>query len=103
MKQHPGTPVVITSARASRSDDIRRRQQRYLLSMGIRTVCFVLAVVTSGPLRWVFFAGALVLPYIAVVVANASTRRETLSSTPHFTDDSRALEGPRDEQPEERG
>ena len=94
MKEQPGAAVVITSARTSRSDDISRRQQRYLLSMGVRTACFVLAVVTSGPLRWVFFAAAVVLPYVAVVVANISTRRETLSSAPYFTDDARALEGP---------
>lgn len=96
MKEQPGAAAVITSVRASRSDDIRRRQQRYLLSMGIRTVCFVLAVVSSGPLRWVFFTAAVVLPYIAVVVANTSTRRETLSSAPYFTDNARALEGPPD-------
>ena len=61
----------ITAARPSLSDDIRSRQFRYLVSMSIRTACFVLAIVTSGPLRWVFFAGAVVLPYVAVVLANA--------------------------------
>ncbi len=96
MKEQPGAAAVITSARTSRSDDIRRRQQRYLVSMGVRTVCFVLAVVSSGPLRWGFFTAAVVLPYVAVVVANTSTRRETLSSAPYFTDDARALEGPPD-------
>jgi hypothetical protein len=39
--------------------------------MTIRTICFVLAVVTGGPIRWVFVSAALVLPYIAVVMANA--------------------------------
>jgi hypothetical protein len=39
--------------------------------MSIRTLCFVLAVVVHGPLRWVFVSAALVLPYIAVVMANA--------------------------------
>ncbi len=45
----------------------------------------------------VFFTAAVVLPYVAVVVANTSTRRETLSSAPYFTDDARALEGPPDD------
>jgi hypothetical protein len=45
--------------------------RRYLISMSIRTACFVLAVVVHGPMRWVFVAFALVLPYIAVVMANA--------------------------------
>jgi Flp pilus assembly protein TadB len=69
--QHPDAPVSITTARASRSAEIKHRQNRYLLSMGIRTACFVGAVVTSGVLRWVLVAGAFFLPYIAVVMANA--------------------------------
>ena len=75
MNQHPDQPVVITSARMSHSEDLRRRQRRYLVSMGIRTVCFVLAIVASGPLRWSLVAGAIFLPYVAVVLANATDRR----------------------------
>ena len=75
MTQQHDAPVSITTARDSRSDDIRRRQIKYLVSMGIRTVCFVLAVVFSGPLRWVFVAAAFALPYFAVVLANAADSR----------------------------
>lgn len=75
MNQHPDQPVNITSARVSHSEDLRRRQMRYLFSMGVRTACFVLAIVTTGPLRWVLVAGAVFLPYVAVVLANASDRR----------------------------
>jgi len=75
MSQHDETPVSITSARTSHSADIRRRQTRYLISMAIRTICFVLAVVLSGPMRWVMVTGAFVLPYFAVVVANAADGR----------------------------
>ena len=40
--------------------------------MSLRTLCFVGAVLVGrGWLRWVLIAGALVLPYIAVVMANA--------------------------------
>jgi hypothetical protein len=60
----------ITGARPGTSVDVDRRMHRYLFSMGIRTVCFVGAVVASGPLRWVLLICALVLPYIAVVIAN---------------------------------
>ncbi|MGI8577824.1 MAG: DUF3099 domain-containing protein [Nocardioidaceae bacterium] len=74
----PGTPINITSARRSRSDDIKHRQTRYLISMGIRTACFVLAVLTPSPYRWFFVAGALFLPYVAVVLANTSDRREVI-------------------------
>jgi hypothetical protein len=61
----------VTEARRGASDDLAQRQRRYLISMGIRTACFVLAVIVHGPLRWVLISAALVLPYIAVVMANA--------------------------------
>ena len=60
----------VTGARSSLSDDVRGRQRKYALAMGIRTLCFILCVVTPAPMRWVFFVGALILPYFAVVVAN---------------------------------
>ncbi len=68
-------PVSITTARAGHSADLQGRQRRYLLSMLLRTICFVLAVVTTGWARWVFVAAALFLPYVAVVLANATNRR----------------------------
>ena len=68
--------VRITTAAASRNDDIRARQRRYLFSMGIRTVCFVAAVIVgNGVVMWILIAAALVLPYIAVVMANAAAGR----------------------------
>jgi hypothetical protein len=93
VNQHPSPPVVITSARTSHSADIRRRQLRYLISMAIRTACFVLAFVTSGPLRWVFLAGSLLLPYVAVVIANTSTSREPEALAQYVADDAHALPG----------
>lgn len=46
--------------------------RRYMWTMAIRVTCFVLmAVVTPyGWYTWVFAAGAIFLPYIAVIVAN---------------------------------
>lgn len=72
-------PVRITSARVARSADIAGRQRRYVVSMMVRTACFVAAVAVDGVLRWVFVAGALFLPYIAVVMANAGVQRDPLS------------------------
>jgi hypothetical protein len=66
----------VTAARESRSDDIRRRYRRYAISMGIRTLCFVATVLTHGPTRWVLFTAALILPYIAVVLANGGREPE---------------------------
>jgi len=71
--RHPTEqPVRITTANASRQEDIAARQKRYLLAMGFRTVCFLLAVVIpNGWVRVVLVVAALVLPYVAVVMANA--------------------------------
>lgn len=60
----------ITGTRRGLSEDVSARTRRYALTMGIRTVCFLLAVLTTGWLRWTFMAGALLLPYFAVVIAN---------------------------------
>jgi hypothetical protein len=65
----------VSGVRESRTEDVRRRQRRYGISMGIRTLCFVATVLTHGVARWVLFAAALVLPYIAVVIANAGRAR----------------------------
>lgn len=92
MTQHQEHPVSITSARTSHSDDLHKRTMRYLMSMAIRTVCFVLAVVTSGPLRWVFVTGAVFLPYVAVVLANATDRRAEAGPASFMTEDRPALE-----------
>ena len=67
----------ITSAAESRDADIASRQKRYLLSMGLRTVCFVGAIVVGGGwLRWVLVVAAILLPYVAVVMANAVNSRD---------------------------
>ena len=71
--------VRITSAAASRNDDIAARQKRYLFSMGIRTLCFVGAIVASLlGIHWlwpILIVAALLLPYVAVVMANAATTK----------------------------
>jgi hypothetical protein len=65
----------ITSAAGAHSADMQQRAVRYLLSMGVRTLCVILVILVPGPLRWVFAVGAIVLPYIAVVAANAAGER----------------------------
>lgn len=49
------------------------RMRRYTIAMTVRMLCLVLGVVTQGPLMWVFFAGAIFLPYFAVVLANVQS------------------------------
>lgn len=80
-RDKPSKPVYeITGARRRLTEDVSRRQIRYAISMGIRTVCFILAIVTHGWLRAVFLVAALVLPYLSVVYANSG--REPLRSGP---------------------
>ena len=61
----------VTSVAESRTEDQARRLKQYLLTMGIRTACFVLLVVVDEWYRWIFAAGAVFLPFFAVVAANA--------------------------------
>lgn len=71
----------VTTAGQPRSDDLTRRQIQYAVAMSIRIICFILAVVVPiGPLTWAFVAGAMVLPYIAVVLANASNGESSRGS-----------------------
>ncbi|WP_270889373.1 DUF3099 domain-containing protein [Pedococcus sp. 5OH_020] len=86
---HDDEPVVqsVTSAPSSLAEEQSGRIRRYLVTMGIRTVCFVLAVVTAtaGAPWWVwgsFAVAAVVLPYVAVVMANAVRPRPPGSSAP---------------------
>jgi len=56
------------------SEDIRYRQNRYLIMMGIRVICFVIAIILFvAHLRWLVLVpavGAIFIPYIAVIFAN---------------------------------
>jgi hypothetical protein len=71
-----GGPEVhrISGARAGLTEDVRGRQRRYIISMSVRTVSVILTVVlwnVERPLAWATLAIGLLLPYIAVVYANA--------------------------------
>jgi len=69
--------VVITSAERGLSEDQGRRAKKYFISMMFRTACFILTVILPSPYRWVALIFAVILPYFAVVIANAG--RETIS------------------------
>lgn len=66
---------AITQAPVALSEEQSGRTRRYLISMGIRTACVIAAIFVPGWPRWVFLAGAVVLPYFAVVIANAGRER----------------------------
>lgn len=82
----------ITDARRSAADDQHARFVKYTVSMSVRMVFIVLALIVDGPLLWVCIAGAVVLPYVAVVIANAS--REQAQPAPEAWGMARPALGP---------
>ena len=62
---------VVTDLHQSPDDERRSRMIRYSVAMTIRMICIVLAMVLQGWMMWICFAGAILLPYFAVVVANS--------------------------------
>jgi hypothetical protein len=69
-----GPAHLVTEARRPRSEDIAYRERRYLIMMGVRVVCFVVAVMAfingAGWFTAIPAVGAIVIPYFAVVFAN---------------------------------
>jgi hypothetical protein len=85
-KQDNAEVFRITGARQGLEADIRGRQRRYVLSMLIRTVAVILAVTLWNVERPLAIAALVVggiLPYIAVVIANAG-RENPPPSPPAF-------------------
>jgi len=74
--QYEGEIHSITEAQPSLTVDQRARQIRYFYSMMFRTGCFIATIFLPNPWRWFTLAGAVVVPYVAVIVANAG--RETI-------------------------
>ena len=68
-------PHLVTEARTGHTADIAYRERRYLIMMGIRTVCFLTALLLFinhlGWLTAIPLVGALIIPYFAVIFANA--------------------------------
>ena len=66
----------ITDARTGSSAEMSQRIRRYTVTMAFRTVCFLVAVIFAhGWLQWVLFAGAVFLPYVAVLLANQANTK----------------------------
>jgi Flp pilus assembly protein TadB len=69
--------AVITEAEESIPDQLRRREIRYAAMMGLRAVCVLVAVLVTAAkvpyaMVWVSLClvGMILLPWIAVLVAN---------------------------------
>ncbi|MEU3902107.1 DUF3099 domain-containing protein [Streptomyces sp. NPDC045251] len=78
-RREPSRAESITRARTGLTRDLRGRQRRYLIAMLVRTACVVVMAATWS--RWPVvavcaLAGAVLIPYVAVVVAQAHWRQQ---------------------------
>lgn len=98
---------TVTDAQRPMSEDISHRERRYLITMGVRALCFLLsilfAVTLHGAGRWlaiVALIGAVILPYIAVVFANGGREPDSSARFAPYEAESRdhkPISGPRDQ------
>lgn len=65
-------PQSTTSLPRAPRDEADARFTKYFVTMGVRVACFLLMVFVTpyGWYTWIFGIGAMVLPYVAVVLAN---------------------------------
>lgn len=75
---------TVTDAPRPMSEDIRYRQKRYLIMMGVRVAGLVLAVfLFHGVWRFLAAAVAIVMPYFAVVFANGGREPDNRRFEPY--------------------
>ena len=84
LKRRSGRPqrVSVTSLPPSPEEERRTRFLKYTIAMLIRAACLLLAAFVDGPIRWVAAAGAVLLPYFAVVIGNAVQVQESTQMQP---------------------
>jgi Flp pilus assembly protein TadB len=58
------------------------RERTYVAMMAVRMIAIVLAVLVSGPWRWIAIALGVLLPYVAVVLVNQARLRNSSVSPP---------------------
>lgn len=68
--------VVITDAKTAGSVEQAGRERRYLIAMVFRLACFIAMIFVPGVFRWILLGCAIVIPYLAVIVANAANREK---------------------------
>ncbi len=77
MKRAASRPVLITNAEKSRSAQLHSREIRYALMMGLRVVCLIAGALLAyarvplwGLWSSLCVAGMVLLPWMAVIIAN---------------------------------
>lgn len=91
---------AITSAGRSHTAQQHDRSRNYLIMMGIRIAAFVAAFLTDGWVRWACVAAAVILPMIAVIIANSGAERRSVPTT--YIDDHALPAEPTPVEPEGR-
>jgi hypothetical protein len=83
VKRRTGRPVLITNAERSQEEQLRTRQTRYIAMMSVRVGCLIAGAVLVSvrpPLLWLWLSlcavGMAVIPWVAVVLANAQLPKE---------------------------
>lgn len=94
----------ITDARTAHTDEMHARMVKYTISMSIRMVCLLLLFFVHGWMMWVLVAGAVVLPWFAVVIANGgSDSRNMAADSPYEAAEQPRLEAHAAPAPESPG
>lgn len=76
MRKKAAKIVSVTSVRRALNEDIAGRSRRYLVSMIFRLICFALVLaIPSWPIRIALGFCAVIIPAIAVLVANAGREK----------------------------
>jgi predicted tellurium resistance membrane protein TerC len=81
----------VTSLPPSPDDDRRARFRRYTIAMVVRLACFILCFFVQGWWLILPVLAALILPYVAVVLANTGSGK---SGAPVIAPGSLALPAP---------
>ena len=100
-------PVVITEAQESPQAQLRSRQIKYAVMMGIRAVCLLIAALVVGlevphAALWagICIVGMVALPWMAVLIANDRPPKKASRFTTRLRGgepDPRALPPPRED------
>jgi hypothetical protein len=88
-------PVLVTTAAPSPVAERAARERRYLITMGIRVVAFIAAIVLARRAWWLAIIAivlSLVLPWIAVISANAPRQTRRAETPSLYRKDRRELE-----------
>lgn len=91
--QRPADPVLITDAALSYEEELKARKRRYVVMMGLRVPCMILALVFFNT-PWLavsLLVLSIPLPWMAVLIANDRLPRKR-EEVNRYRGDGRALE-----------